>query len=404
MLALKDREIIQIDDVLFVLLASLTFLPLSSRFNLIRIVLVGVCLFLKFELTTTAVGTDLLLWRMLLSPIVPVCMVLLLDAQPISWSIVAHEVMRLCFAVGLIYVCYRLKVSFSCVFYVTMAILLINFAIQLGQYFEIQAVDDFIRNHYVLKAQGEWSHLDLASEAGDDFRAGSIFVNPNVYMVIPLVSLGVFLQKDNTKRSVLSMALILAASASAFLTGSRTALIVSIVILLLYFAKYSRGGARMIVLIVMTVAIIAIVRFGLQDMRALRVTSSEMGSLMVKINGFVWYFVTTNVVYWVTGSLGSTTAYSMDSEWGHLFSWYGVWGIIWYFQYYRMIWHRNEHLKVLPPVLTVAMVLVAATASVLLSMQVFPFVCALAFCQIEDQNLSLQTETSTVTPLLSRKK
>lgn len=370
------------DELIFTMLSFMTFLPLSSRFNLIRIGVLACFFMIKMRCSSTMRGTNALLFRMLFSPIIPVLMVLMLDALPISLSLVTHEIMRLVYVVMLIFVCTRLRVRFDHVYRTAQIILLANLVIQIGQYLGISVINSFLRSNYVTGVEGEWTHLELASYGGSGFRAGSIFINPNVYISIPLVSLGVFLQKDYNGGNLLSTVCILAALVSCFLTGSRTAMVLSAVVICLYFIRYSRGTSKMMILCVVVAGIGMIAGMGLQGMRALQLT--EGGSIKVKLLGYTWYFQTSNVVYWLTGSIGSRTVASIDSEWGHIYTWYGLWGILWYVDYYRMIWRRNREFAILSPVLVIAVVLTAFTSSVLLAMQVFSFVGALLFSKIEN--------------------
>ena len=107
-----------------------------------------------------------------------------------------------------------------------------------------------------------------------------------------------------------------------------------------------------------------------------------MGSLFSKFKGFVWYWRSSNPVYWITGSLGSKTAVGIDCEWGHIYTWFGIHGLYWYVNYYRLIKRANAHIDFYPNLIVIIMALTAFTSSLLLSMQVFSFVCVLAFSYI----------------------
>ena len=194
----------KMDTIIFVCFTFLTFLPLSTAFHLIRIAVVLVAALIKVA-NQKGISEDIgkLVLNMLLCPVIPVIMVILLDSKPILTSLVLHEVMRLLFASAAIFVASRLKISFKVIYIVTAVILVTNLIIQFCQYLQISQVYNFIRNNYVFTASDKWSHLDLSTEEGGGFRAGSIFVNPNVYMVIPLMSQVVFYQKKNQGRYII---------------------------------------------------------------------------------------------------------------------------------------------------------------------------------------------------------
>ena len=385
---------INYDEKIFIILSLLTFLPLSGKFNLIRILIVGIAFIIKFYSNSWKVDGNIgrLGLKMLISPFLPVLMVIILDKEPISLSLVEHEVMRLVFAVMVIWVAYELKVSFDCVYKTTVCIFVVNFLIQICQYNGVEFVYNFIKNNYVLSNVNEWSHLELSLITDESFRAGSIYINPNVYMVIPLVALAVFFQKKIIKDSFFNNLLIISCVISCILTGSRTSVVVSMVIILYYYFKYDSNVIKTVsAILVAAILLVLMINSDILDLRAFKLDAENLDSLTVKIKGFGWYWTSANPLYWIFGSLGSSTVSGIDCELGHIYTWFGLFGMYWYIQYYSLIRRRNEQLVFFSKIIVLTMVLTAMTASVLLAMQVSTFVCMLAFSKIYSKD-SVKTD------------
>jgi hypothetical protein len=147
-----------------------------------------------------------------------------------------------------------------------------------------------------------------------------------------------------------------------------------------------------VILIIGIAAVIWLKTSTYSGMRAFQLSSDDMSSLTVKFNGIKWYFQTSNPLYWITGSLGSTSVTGIDSEFGHIYTWYGLFGVYWYFKYYRIIANQNSQLRFYSRIIVVTMLLTAMTASVLLAMQIFTFACVLAFAEITTESNYIRTE------------
>ena len=158
---------------------------------------------------------------------------------------ILHEVVRIgsyfCIAIGLS----KLKISRKKLTILCGLLLTINFAVQLLQFFKVEAVFDFLRKYYL---QGEdFRHLNLAyGTTLSSFRSGSIFINPNVYSPIALMCLAVLLAdldiniRSNFKLTLASLVLIFVGGGSLLLTGSRTALVALILLIGFFFDKSCR--------------------------------------------------------------------------------------------------------------------------------------------------------------------
>lgn len=381
---MKIKSITKNDNFYFVVFASLTLLPLTDIFNYLRIAIMAVLFMLKC-MNVNLINPKIrkLVFCMLISPIIPVCFVFIFESGSISFALIIHEFMRMIFAAMAICVASRCKISFKTIYIVCACVLLFNFGIQILQKSGNSAVYNFIKTNYV--GREGFSHLDLARDDGGNFRGGSIFVNPNVYMVIPLMSLGVFFQQKKYKDTLINKFLIVCTFLSCYLTGSRTSIIVSVAIIIVYYFKYDKNKLLLVIPLAI-VGFIVLTGSSISDSRAFRIDNT--GSLDTKFLGFLWYWQSANPVYWLTGSLGSSSVASIDCEWGHIYSWYGLLGYYWYFTYYKIMRNTNKSFDVFSLILVISAALTAFTAGVLLVMQAFPYVCMLAFANIfSDSNV-----------------
>lgn len=373
-----------LDIVIAVLFAALTYLPSKPIYNYIRLGLVAVIFLFKLSTGEPDKKLNKIAICMVASPLVSGAFVFLLELGSVNTVLIIHEIQRLLFCAMLIVTIRKLKLSFKVIYIITVLILVPNFIIQVLQYFQVGWVFDFIQNNYIGNTDAEFTHLDLArSEKNAQLRCGSIFVNPNVYMAIPLYAVVVFLHRDMERKNIINYALIACAIVSGFLTGSRTATVSFLIILGIYVFRYANPWSRLIFLIA---AVVIAVQYGseLLSSRSFQLENADENSLGTKIQQFGWYFSSANPLYWITGSIGASEVSMFDSEIGHIYAWYGVFGIFWYFSYYKFIW-QNCNKKVVfyaKPMIYITL-LVAFTASVLLCMPIYPFAALVLFADIE---------------------
>ena len=325
---------------------------------------------------------------MVISPFVPVIFVLI--SGDINSAVIFHEVMRMFYCALLIMTVSKLYISFDTLYLGAIIAFLPNFVIQLLEYIKLPGIIPFISQYYVTD-ESNYAHLELATYSGMEFRSGSVFINPNVYMIIPMLALCVFFYQDRIKPSLINTILIFCAALSGILTGSRTSIIVMAVVMLVYYLKYASGASKTIALVVMLVVAIRYGSYLLTNSRALQLTDTD--SFETKYMAFVWYWKRTAFmpIFWITGSLGSSMASNMDSEWGFIYAWYGLFGLNWYKNYYKAIWHNNERIEFFSRIVVITCAMVSMTASVLLCMPVYSFVGVVAFSHLLE-NEFLETE------------
>ncbi|MBO4630901.1 MAG: hypothetical protein J5858_03155 [Lentisphaeria bacterium] len=371
---------------------ALMFIPLTNTGNILRILIVLFLLFLKTvknglrfrfvkeinEIIALMIGGTLL----------SIIFVFLIDGMW-SVSLLQHELSRLGFNILLILLIPTLKIPFNFIFKTGLAVLIFHLGIQIMQKTGLFNINEWIRQVYV-DPNVSWSHLELSEYEGSSFRSGSIFLNPNVYMVIPCLVLGLILQKNVLKRERQNYVFCLMVLVSLFLTGSRTTVIVFAAIMMYWFSipsvKIQEKVTAVLVAIFFLVGLIITGDDSVSSARVFDLVSSIDGSLMDKILNLIIYLNSANVIYYLFGSMGSlnVTDVQVDSEWGFIIRFYGLVGVIWY---YKLIFQNpNRHdssLSFFYKIARITILLVAITATVFFCMPIFPYACLLTLADMD---------------------
>ena len=377
------------DELIAYVFALLIYIPSNSWGNIIRMGLLSVVFIFKYlreshaRRDVTAIAGD-----MVISPLLSSVIVFLFEGV-LGSSLFIHEMMRMIFSALMLLTVTKMNVSFKCIYRIALLALLPNLAIQLMQYLHIGDISSVIRAYYLTEDVTGWSHLDLASGTEIEFRSGSVFLNPNVYMVIPLMSLVVFLQQDRLKPKLVNYIFILCSVLSCLLTGSRTSTVASVFIFGFYFLRYANKRSKIVIIAMMVLIAAEMGKSLSEESRALQLFNFEDGnadSLIVKIKGFLWFWQSTLSipVYWLTGALTSSIAVSIDCEWGHIYTWYGIFGLYWYIKYLKIAINQNSSVSYYAKPLTYVSGIIAITASVLLCMPIYSFVAVLLFANLSE--------------------
>ena len=294
----------------------------------------------------------------------------------------------------MIFLCTRLQVTIKFLFYCCSIILGIHFVIQVTQYLHLGTFNHFIEQYY-LSNNVDNIHYQFAIKSYYTFRSGSIFINPNVYVCYPYLSLAIFLDYNRRVKSILPLIMIIVAFLSIVLTGSRMGLMAFMIIIGWYSFfrpknltsnNKQKGKTAIFVLAIILVLIFnwnKVISFA-DGMRAFNLDDAYAGSGSTKLNGFIYYLSHTNPLYWLTGSLGSNSLnIQIDMEMGYIFAWFGIIGIIWYVKLLKMVYHNNgSEFKVISTIATLSILLTAIGASSVLNMSVFPYICAISLTTI----------------------
>ena len=377
----------QRNDILgVILIALLMFLPLSTRGNLIRFTVTAVLFGILLTNKTIKIKMPVmkLLIAMFLSIVIPAITVFFVEKN-IDINTWLHEVQRIIFYVLLILIVLNYKITFKHVYIICILVLIFHTTVQTLQWMGFEWVNDLIRQYY-LQPGDSGIHLMLASpeNAGLDFRSGSIYMNPNVYMVIPATILCVILQANILKFSLINYIWIIMALFSLLLTGSRTTFFVAAAVVGIYvLVDKNTKKAKWIILVGLAIAVLFFGDYFKEQFRVFQLSEGMESSLEVKLDGFKSYLQNAPVIYFLTGSLSSSLQVHIDSEWGYIYSYFGVLGIYWYICFLRLMSRNKEILPFQVLSSTIVICLIAISATVVLCMPVFTFFCLISLVKIE---------------------
>ena len=371
---------------------AMMFIPMTNTGNYLRILTVLLLLFqktVKNGLRFTFVkGINEIIGLMIGGTLISIAFVFMIDGM-FDTSLLQHELIRLGFNILLILLTVSLKIPFNFIFKSSLVVLVFHLGIQVMQKTGLFNINEWIRLVYV-DPNITWSHLELSEYGGSNFRSGSIFLNPNVYMVIPCLVLCLILQKNILKREPQNYIFCFLVLVSLFLTGSRTIVFVFAAIMLYWFSISSvepqEKTAAFFVAILFLVGLIFTGDDSVSSARVFDVTNAVDSSLGIKVLNLFEYLGSANVIYYLWGSMGSMNVSNsqLDSEWGFIIRFYGLVGIIWY---YKLIFKNpNRHdlrLSFFYKTARITILLVAVSATVFFCMPIFPYVCLLTMADMD---------------------
>ena len=364
----------------------MTLLPMTTVFNLARLGMAMV-LFMLEIIKKPAISKKLIFLYifMVISLFLPPLPVLLFEGNLANFDVWMHEVQRLLFYIVLITAVYEYRISFRFLYWMCIATLLIHTTIQTLQWFEVEGVYDFIRDVYAGGEDQVHLNLTLGGLENSEFRSGSIYLNPNVYMVIPLSVLCVILQANQRKASLVNYVFMLVALFSLLLTGSRTTLIVAVVLIAIYILRNKEvTNTQKLGMIAAFVLVILLLPQWLGDFRVFDLAGGIENSVSIKYEGLFHYLSLANPIYYITGSLSSSILVPIDAEWGYIYAYFGIAGLIWYISFIRLMGRNAARFPFMTNSIRLVLCLVAMTASVVLCMPIFSFFCLLALTEIEE--------------------
>ncbi len=261
-------------------------------------------------------------------------------------ALVIHELERLIYNVMLMYIISTMKFEKKLVYKVCLFICFITFAIQIFQLVSPSAANAFIRRYYV--EQGEsGKHLLLSLQSGSGFRAGSIFVNPNICGQVFIICTPVFLEKLLNRFCVKNLLPLVMVIVAILLTGSRTAFLLFGILLLMYIFDpniHIKSSFRVFVLVVIVIALIIFLFVGsdfLSYYRGSHIKEGLEDSLFTKFALFFQYVKNTSIIRMIFGTIYSVSPYQIDAEWGYIFEYFGLLGIIWFCRFIVVIYKRR---------------------------------------------------------------
>ena len=296
-------------------------------------------------------------------------------------SFLIHETKRNLFICIVMVICLNLKVDFKSIYHLCIFFLCVNTLVQILEFLKVEPVFDFIEKYYVSSEDGS-VHLDLAKNKNFlTFRAGSIYLNPNVYMIIPLVCMCVFFQQSFIQKNVFNTGMIIVSLLSIFLAGSRTAFIIMFLLFLLYFINLNiKKESKLLYICIAIIIFLSFLPIG-NKYRFFDIASGVNNSLNVKLQIFFDYFKNINFISFMFGSLGIVNITQVDFEIAYIFAYYGVVGLLWFYCVVVNIKFKQKKLKFLTVSIRLVQVFLSCTATILLCMPICTFFLAIAFSQ-----------------------
>lgn len=385
-----------------------SFKDKDTRYNTIQVYIIGflallptttIFVYVKFALVLLLTAGNILANRTYISKksiivyllwgvniVLSFTTVLMLESS-FNINLIIHEIQRLIFYLLLYLLCSSFRVKLTTLANICRLLLLINLGVQLLQYFRIGNTYSFLYNYYLPPGEGT-AHLDMAYWVENGyFRSGSIFLNPNVYVLYPIIFELVFLQKMNDKHGIFDYFWLISCVISIYLTGSRTGLILFVTVYIYSSINNKRFSLDKLILpIILIIGFVFLASSFGNDMgaRIFQLSDGVSGSTGVKLEGFKWYLKAANPAYWLFGSLGSNNQLVViDMEFGHIFVWFGVLGLYWYIKLIQGLADVNKDIfKMLSRGMQIVIVLTAFSSSTILNMSVFPFISLIAYSEI----------------------
>lgn len=366
------------NEIIMLCLGVLTLIPNTRSGLKIRVILILLAWLLLIATQKMKMFNNSmlgLLAAMILSAGVS-CAVGLTYYNAPNQSLVLHEVSRMIVNIMILIAAYKISFSFTALYRVCAFIFAVVFIIQLLQWQFPYQTNDFIRWLYVSPGQ-EAKHLLLATfrKGGvNGFRAGSIYINPNICAQVIVCCLTVFLLGFKRNKNIRAFGGLVLSFVSLLLCGSRTGFLLSIIIMGLFIvSNVSYKTLKNIILAggLMIPVGIAIVLFGnLSNQRIFQLSNALSQSLFAKTHIFVEHLESASFLELLAGSLGRQAQYQVDAEWGYVVTYYGIIGLLWYVQLIVMVYKVREKNGIVPWMYPLFIILCGLTCTVFFNLQV----------------------------------
>ena len=262
-------------------------------------------------------------------------------------------------------------------------------AIAILQFVKIIDIDTFLKNFYGDSVQFYNSQKTELS----DFRCGSVFINPNVFATYLVGTLGCFLFvfEHEKKRDLAQLFAIVAVFVGLLLSGSRTGLLIGIVILIMYFREKIRENKKKFLVGTIVVVIIAIIisfflrgnmpayMNGIFDLRMFQINAGMTNSFGVKIDIY-WNLVKdANVLNILLGygpyNYAARPNWLVDFDFGYFTIFYGLIGVIFYLVLLRSFFYYKRRMypsrRMFNSLALVVIILFGFTAGVFFNLRIF---------------------------------
>lgn len=304
-----------------------------------------------------------------------------------SIDIAFKEIVRNLIYILIISIVINLEITYNHFVKVWSSVFFIVFIIGVFQYFKVFNISILLSNVY-----HDSVHLLLANSTDISyFRAGSVFINPNVFAIFSLMILSIFLNvKTNFKNFKLLLILV-----SLILAGSRTAFLIGVLLLFITFTldNYENFNIKKIIktiIIILSIGVILyyiITHLDLSMFRMLLINEGFYDSLNIKLDIFRELIREYSVLNIFIGLGPFQYNYSngtmVDFDLGYIFTYYGVIGMMIYLniliQTYRYSSKLKRDRKRLNIFLIIICIMFGMTAGLYFDFRIFSIFSVIAF-------------------------
>lgn len=321
-----------------------------------------------------------------------------------NYQMCIKEFVRLVFMLMVFLVTSRVRIDFKFVYSSTVVVLLINFAVQVIQRFRIFDINTFLQIVYTNGAPIKSTHLILATYEGILFRSGSIYINPNVYMVFLCMCVCVLLTElvnTNSMKTYIYLGILFI---SAMLAGSRTSLVVMLVVSVVYYLSVLHFKVERKHLFIVSLGLVIVIATFLllatrmdellEKYRFLDIYGGLFDSFFVKCKLLIYYLNNAKLLYLLIGGIGSELSQMMtDSDYGYLIQYYGlVNAVVIYYLFIIKGYHgQDDPFVMMRRMAKISVMLISLTTGALLCMPMITFIFLIINTIIECENDEIKT-------------
>ncbi len=293
----------------------------------------------------------------------------------LNLSLIKHESIRMFFNIVTILIASNVRTSHRTMYKAVCILFAYVFAIEIAQWRIPLVANKFIKMIYVNEGQ-EAKYLILATikKYGiNGFRAGSIYINPNICGGVLICCVIVFIMEYYFTHSRYIFFAIGLALFGIVLTGSRTAIllfVIIIVVCILYKPEYAEIKKLIWGGVVSTVALVWLIGAG--NGFASRSLNFDIlnNSFFDKSKVLIDYIYDASFSELFFGGMANPIYYQVDAEWGYIITYFGVIGLVWYILLVTAVAKSREHDGKTRWICPLYLIVSALTMTVLLNFQI----------------------------------
>ncbi len=303
-------------------------------------------------------------------------------------NMIVKEIIRNLIYIIIITITSNLKLDWS-YYYKNWGILfLLVSTVLLMQFLHIPIINIILSNFYYESVQLLTSEYNSISQ----FRAGSIFLNPNVLSIYTLMMMSIFLIKKKEINIWMTLILI----SVLILTGSRTGFIVGITLLIINFLSIKKIRINLksiifLILLVFTIVIFPQTSFG-SVLRIFDIRSGFTTSIFIKQQRFFEVIKKSLNISTLFFGLGPFDYRELDNlmidfDYGYIISYYGLIGMLIYTFFILLLIKINKQsmgiIFLIHNSLIIIMLMFSLTAGFYFDLRIFSIFLVLFFPTIK---------------------